>query len=131
MAGSVLGLSVWCPGGGGVKPDVERRVADARRFARDRSRRTRCCARGRHRDGRFTFEGFAYAPNGEVRRESGGPIDGLLRVEFKRALVAAEGANDATMQESKWVGGRCRATRPSLPQRAPARQGSCRVPARP
>ena len=47
--------------------------------------------------GRVTFEGSGYAPDGEVRRDGGGPIDGALRVELERALAAADRANNAAV----------------------------------
>jgi len=53
--------------------------------------------------GRVSFSGSGYAPDGEARREGGGPIDGTLRVELDRALAAADRANNATVRE---VGGR-------------------------
>src|SRR5215475_5379419 len=49
--------------------------------------------------GRVTFGGTGYAPQGEVRREGGGEIDGSLRVELTRALTAGERANNAVLQE--------------------------------
>ena len=55
--------------------------------------------------GRVTFEGSGYEPTGEMRREDGGPIDGLLRVELERALAAADRANNAVVQErdGRWT----------------------------
>jgi Ca2+-transporting ATPase len=55
--------------------------------------------------GRVTFEGSGYEPKGEMRREDGGPIDGLLRVELERALAAADRANNAVVQEreGRWT----------------------------
>ncbi|MGH2822230.1 MAG: cation-translocating P-type ATPase, partial [Thermoleophilaceae bacterium] len=55
--------------------------------------------------GRFTFEGSGYAPTGAVRREGGGPIDGAFRVELERALVAADRANNAAVQDrdGRWT----------------------------
>ena len=55
--------------------------------------------------GRVTFDGSGYAPTGEVRREGGGPIDGLLRTELERTLAAADRANNATVQErdGRWI----------------------------
>ncbi|HET8698666.1 MAG TPA: HAD-IC family P-type ATPase, partial [Gammaproteobacteria bacterium] len=49
--------------------------------------------------GRVTFTGTGYAPDGEVRREDGGPVDGALRAELTRALAAAERANNAMLCE--------------------------------
>jgi P-type Ca2+ transporter type 2C len=55
--------------------------------------------------GRVTFEGSGYEPKGEMRREDGGPIDGLLRVELERALAAADRANNAVVKEreGRWT----------------------------
>ena len=55
--------------------------------------------------GRATFEGSGYAPDGKVRRDDGGPIDGPLRVELERALAVADRANNATVQEreGRWT----------------------------
>jgi Ca2+-transporting ATPase len=49
--------------------------------------------------GRVTFTGTGYVPDGEVRREDGGPVDGELRAELVRALAAAERANNALLCE--------------------------------
>ena len=56
-------------------------------------------------NGRFTFGGSGYAPEGDVQREGGGPIDGLLQVELERAMAAAERANNATVQkhDGRWT----------------------------
>jgi Ca2+-transporting ATPase len=55
--------------------------------------------------GRVTFEGSGYDPTGEVRREGGGPIEGLLRLELERALAAADRANNAVVHErdGRWT----------------------------
>jgi P-type Ca2+ transporter type 2C len=55
--------------------------------------------------GRVTFGGTGYAPEGEVRREDGGPIEGALLGELERALAAADRANNATVQErdGRWA----------------------------
>jgi Ca2+-transporting ATPase len=55
--------------------------------------------------GRVSFEGTGYAPHGEVRREGGGQIDGVLRVELERGLAAADLANNASVQEKdgRWT----------------------------
>ncbi|MGZ5477004.1 MAG: cation-translocating P-type ATPase, partial [Thermoanaerobaculia bacterium] len=55
--------------------------------------------------GRVRFEGTGYAPEGEVRRDDGGAIDGALRVELERALSAADRANNAVLQErdDRWT----------------------------
>ena len=48
--------------------------------------------------GRVGFAGTGYAPEGEVSREAGGPIEGPLRTEATRALVVADRANNAVVQ---------------------------------
>jgi Ca2+-transporting ATPase len=55
--------------------------------------------------GRVNFEGTGYAPEGEVRREDGGKIDGSLQFEFVRALAAADRANNAVLRErnGRWT----------------------------
>jgi P-type Ca2+ transporter type 2C len=55
--------------------------------------------------GRVRLGGTGYAPEGEVRREGGGAIDGALRFEFVRALTAADRANNAVLQErdGRWT----------------------------
>jgi P-type Ca2+ transporter type 2C len=55
--------------------------------------------------GRATFEGSGYTPDGMVQRDDGGPIDGPLRVELKRALAVADRANNATVheREGRWT----------------------------
>jgi Ca2+-transporting ATPase len=50
--------------------------------------------------GRVQFDGSGYSPDGQVRREGGGPIDGALKLELERALAAADRANNATVQET-------------------------------
>ena len=56
-------------------------------------------------NGRFTFGGSGYAPEGDVQREGGGPIEGLLQVELERAMTAAERANNATVRkhDGRWT----------------------------
>ena len=49
--------------------------------------------------GRVTFGGSGYAPQGEVKRDDGGAIDGPLKVELERALAAADRANNASVVE--------------------------------
>ena len=49
--------------------------------------------------GRVTFSGTGYAPEGDVIREGGGPIDGALQFELVRALTVADRANNAVLQE--------------------------------
>src|SRR5215213_4331595 len=49
--------------------------------------------------GRVSFGGSGYAPEGEVSREDGGPVDGPLRLELERALAAADRANNAAVVE--------------------------------
>jgi Ca2+-transporting ATPase len=55
--------------------------------------------------GRVRVGGTGYEPTGDVRREDGGAIDGALRVEFVRALAAADRANNAVLQErdGRWT----------------------------
>jgi Ca2+-transporting ATPase len=55
--------------------------------------------------GRVTFEGSGYTPEGTVRADGGGPIDGPLRIEIERALAVADRANNATVQqrEGRWM----------------------------
>ena len=55
--------------------------------------------------GRVSFEGSGYAPHGEVRREGGGPIDDVLRIEVERGLAAADLANNAIVEEKdgRWT----------------------------
>ncbi|MGH8067633.1 MAG: cation-translocating P-type ATPase, partial [Candidatus Entotheonellia bacterium] len=55
--------------------------------------------------GRVSLGGTGYAPEGDVRRDGGGAIDGALRVEFVRALAAADRANNAVLQErdGRWT----------------------------
>jgi Ca2+-transporting ATPase len=49
--------------------------------------------------GRVGFEGVGYAPAGDVRRDDGGAIAGMLKLELEQALVAAERANNAAVEE--------------------------------
>src|SRR5215216_606707 len=55
--------------------------------------------------GRVSLSGTGYAPEGEVKREGGGGIDGPLGIEFRRTLSAADRANNAVLQESggRWI----------------------------
>lgn len=55
--------------------------------------------------GRVSFGGAGYAPLGEVRRDTGGPVEDALRVELERALTAADRANNASVQErdGRWT----------------------------
>ena len=56
--------------------------------------------------GRVSLGGTGYAPEGEVQPgRSGGAIDGALRIEFVRALAAADRANNAVLQErdGRWT----------------------------
>jgi Ca2+-transporting ATPase len=55
--------------------------------------------------GRVSFGGLGYAPEGEVRAEGGGTIEGALRDELERALTVADRANNATVQErdGRWI----------------------------
>jgi P-type Ca2+ transporter type 2C len=56
-------------------------------------------------NGRVTFEGSGYAPDGAVQAEGGRPIEGALRAELERALAAADRANNASIQETagRWT----------------------------
>jgi Ca2+-transporting ATPase len=55
--------------------------------------------------GRVRFGGTGYAPQGEVVREDGGPVDGPLREELLRALAAGDRANNAVLceQDGQWI----------------------------
>jgi Ca2+-transporting ATPase len=55
--------------------------------------------------GRVSFGGSGYAPEGGVRREDGGLVDGALRIELELALAAADRANNAAIQErdGRWT----------------------------
>jgi Ca2+-transporting ATPase len=55
--------------------------------------------------GRVQVGGTGYAPEGDVRREDGGAIDGALRIEFMWVLTAADRANNAVLQErdGRWT----------------------------
>ncbi len=55
--------------------------------------------------GRIHIEGTGYEPQGDVRREGGGAVDGALRFELQRALAAADRANNAVVQErdGRWI----------------------------
>ena len=55
--------------------------------------------------GRVHIEGTGYEPQGDVRREGGGAVDGALRFELQRALAAADRANNAVVQErdGRWI----------------------------
>jgi ATPase, P-type (transporting), HAD superfamily, subfamily IC/ATPase, P-type (transporting), HAD superfamily, subfamily IC len=55
--------------------------------------------------GRVRFGSTGYTPEGDVRRDDGGAIDGPLRVELERTLSAADRANNAVLQErdGRWT----------------------------
>jgi len=55
--------------------------------------------------GRVRLDGTGYAPEGEVRRDGGGEIDGALRFEFARTLTAADRVNNAVLQQrdGRWI----------------------------
>jgi P-type Ca2+ transporter type 2C len=55
--------------------------------------------------GRVSFEGSGYAPEGAVRADGGGPIEGPLRIELERALAVADRANNASVQQrdGRWT----------------------------
>ncbi|HEY0868501.1 MAG TPA: cation-translocating P-type ATPase, partial [Fimbriimonas sp.] len=50
--------------------------------------------------GRVSFAGTGYQPEGDVLSEDGSPVEGPLRIEMERALVAAVRANNAVLQET-------------------------------
>ena len=54
--------------------------------------------------GRVSFTGSGYAPEGEVRRDDGGSIEGDLHIELDRALAAADRANNAEIvhEDGRW-----------------------------
>jgi Ca2+-transporting ATPase len=49
--------------------------------------------------GSASFGGSGYAPEGDVRSEGGGAIEGPLRLELERALAAADRASNASVRE--------------------------------
>jgi P-type Ca2+ transporter type 2C len=55
--------------------------------------------------GRVSMDGTGYAPEGDVRPDRGGAIEGALRFEFVRALAAADRANNAVLQarNGRWT----------------------------
>jgi Ca2+-transporting ATPase len=55
--------------------------------------------------GRVTFTGSGYAPDGEVAGGDGRPLDAVRRAELERLLVAAQRANNATLdsRDGRWV----------------------------
>lgn len=56
--------------------------------------------------GQVDVSGTGYAPAGELRRsDTGGAIEGALQLELERALIAAERANNAVLQqnEERWI----------------------------
>ena len=55
--------------------------------------------------GRVLFAGTGYAPQGDMTREGGGPIDEALRFELDRTLAVADRANNAVLQEraGRWT----------------------------
>ncbi len=55
--------------------------------------------------GRVNFSGTGYAPEGEVSGEGGSPIEGPLRTAVTRALIVADRANNAVVQErdGRWT----------------------------
>src|SRR5271166_594866 len=55
--------------------------------------------------GRVTLTGAGYSLEGEVTRNGGGAVEGMLRLETVRALSIAERANNAVLQkrEGRWT----------------------------
>ncbi|MGH8265024.1 MAG: cation-translocating P-type ATPase, partial [Steroidobacterales bacterium] len=55
--------------------------------------------------GRVSLSGTGYAPEGEVRRDSGAEIDGPLRIELTRALAIGDRANNAVLlqRDGRWT----------------------------
>ena len=55
--------------------------------------------------GRVSFGGTGYAPEGDVRAENGGALEGALAVELQRALAVADRANNAEIrqQDGRWT----------------------------
>src|SRR5690606_26886735 len=56
--------------------------------------------------GKGDASGTGYAPTGELRcGATGGVIDGALQLELERALIAAERANNAVLQQNdeRWI----------------------------
>jgi P-type Ca2+ transporter type 2C len=55
--------------------------------------------------GRVSFEGSGYGPEGSVRADGGGAIEGPLRAEIERALAVADRANNATVdqRDGRWM----------------------------
>jgi P-type Ca2+ transporter type 2C len=55
--------------------------------------------------GRVSFGGSGYVPEGEVKVEGAGLLQGTLRVELQRALTVADRANNSVLQErdGRWV----------------------------
>lgn len=56
--------------------------------------------------GQVDVSGTGYAPAGELRRiDTGGAIEGALQLELERALIAAERANNAVLQQNdeRWI----------------------------
>ena len=49
--------------------------------------------------GHVTFDGTGYAPEGGVRVDGGGSLEGALRLELQRALTVADRANNAVLQQ--------------------------------
>jgi Ca2+-transporting ATPase len=53
--------------------------------------------------GRVNLSGTGYAPQGEVNADGERPVNGALRFELRRALAAADRANNAVLQEREGV----------------------------
>jgi P-type Ca2+ transporter type 2C len=55
--------------------------------------------------GRVDLDGTGYEPQGHVRRNGGGAVDGALRIELARTLAAADRDSNAVLQEQggRWT----------------------------
>jgi Ca2+-transporting ATPase len=55
--------------------------------------------------GHVAVSGTGYAPDGDVRQESGGAVTGNLRIELERALAVADRANNASVrrENGRWI----------------------------
>ncbi len=55
--------------------------------------------------GSVNITGTGYAPTGELKKDNGSEIDSAHRIELTRALIAADRANNAVLQEhdGRWI----------------------------